>query len=63
MGKLAFARNSLVSFRGALDSILELAVALWQLLGYDVSTSSCTTSPDVRCKRNALADSELGIGH
>ena len=62
-GKLAFASDSLVRFRGTLDSILELAAALGQLLGYYVNTRSCITELAVGCKRNPVANSKLGVRH
>jgi hypothetical protein len=40
--KLALTCDSLVSFGGALDPILKLAVTLRQLLGYYVAAANCT---------------------
>jgi hypothetical protein len=44
-----------VTFGGAFDPILKLAVSLRQLLGYDVAAANCPAVDDVRGKRDSLA--------
>ena len=59
--KLAFARDSLVGFGGALNPVLELAVALGQPLGHDESASG--RPMHVRRQGNSLANPELMVCH
>lgn len=57
--KLALTCDSLVSFGGALDPILKLAVALGQLLDYDVAASDGAAVYDVHCKRDFSGPLEI----
>jgi hypothetical protein len=62
--KLILAGNSLVSFGGALDPILKLAVTLRQLLNYYVAPADCTAvSADVRCQRHSLTLAKFMVCH
>jgi hypothetical protein len=62
--KLALTCDSLVSFGGALDPILNLAVTLRQLLGYYVAAANCTAvSADVRCQRDCLTLAKFMVCH
>ena len=61
--KLTLAYNSLVSFGGASDPILKLAVSRRQLLGYYVAAADCTAVYDVRGKRDSLARTKFMVCH
>ena len=61
--KLTLAYNSLVTFGGASDPILKLAVSLRQLLGYYVAAADCTAVYDVRGKRDSLARAKFMVCH
>jgi len=52
-----------VTFGGASDPILKLAVSLRQLLGYYVAATDCTAVYDVRGKRDSLARAKFMVCH
>lgn len=62
-GKLAFAGNSLVRFRDALDPILKLAASLGQLPRHHVAGSARVSIREVRRESDSLTRSKLVFCH